>query len=104
MKKKNKKKYGGRKGLLVVIVVLVLIAVALVLASVLRSTGNATLSSGVNYGPIDYGSYVFTKCEYLTEDDGWDATRAMSIRYFDKRKGLTYEATDECQINQRLME
>ena len=75
---------------------LVVIAVVVIALNISSPTGNATFTSGANYGPINPSFNIYTKCAYLDINDGWDVTMKTSVSYFDRTTGKTEEVSDAC--------
>lgn len=94
-----------KRGWVVISVIVIAVAALIVIyANPDQFTGRATLTSGANYGPIQTTSYVYHSCVYLTENDGWDVTKTTKVRYFDRLEGLTKEAADYCENDNKVRE
>jgi len=81
------------------IISIVVVAILLVIAFVFvnQSTGQATLTPGANYGPVNNEYNLKTDCVYVSENDGWDVTKKGEVQFFDKSSGVTETRTDHCE-------
>jgi len=62
----------------------------------MNTTGNATLTPGAYYGPIQEGFNLYTQCSYVNTDDGWDVMVPTTVKYFDKTTGQVSQYSDAC--------
>ena len=94
-----------KKGLIIVLVIVLVVGAGLVVTN-FQSTGRATstLTPGANYGPIDTGFNTFSKCEYLSVNDGWDLTVKGKVRALDMKRGVMMEREDSCDTDTKLSE
>ena len=83
---------------------LVFIAIAVIVIIVFGSnlfnqtTGQATLTPGADYGPINQKFNIYTQCKYVTENDGWDVTKKTQVEYLDITIGMKQYSEDSCGV------
>ena len=80
----------------VTLIALVAVVVILIAVSNNQTTGNATFTSGANYGAINPGFSVYTQCIYLDLNDGWDVTKKECVKFYDRTAGKYTEYCDAC--------
>jgi len=90
--------------LFVIVAIVAIVAVGFALNSFSNSTtGQATLTPGANYGPIQTTSNR-VECNYLTENDGWDVTVKGEIKFYDKVAGISRTLADHCESPRTVVE
>jgi len=83
------------EGIWGMISVLAVVTVALFFTGA-QLTGNTTLTSNANYGPINLHKYFYVNCVYLSDNDGWNVMTNEKVKYFNRLKGLEFTEEDSC--------
>ena len=93
-----------KKGVTVALIFVGIVVLAVVLMKVTNITGNATITPNANYGPIEDTGKSYHSCSYITDNDGWDVTKTLAVKYFDRLSGMNKEAVDYCDTNTKVRE
>ena len=81
-----------------------IIALSAILFNFAKSTGNVTLTSNANYGPVNQHKYFYVNCVYLNDNDGWSVITKGEIKYFNRLKGLDFIKEDSCLSSVKVKE
>jgi len=97
----------NKRGLSTTILVLVVVVVLVALffgTDLFKTTGQATYTTGANYGPIEQDSQNYPDCTHLTKDDGWSVTTKATVQSFDRTSGTIKEYADNCEGDRTVRE
>lgn len=89
---KNKRGFNN----FVIGIVVVVILAAIIFSTNSTSTGQATLTTGANYGTIQK-EHKQVDCVYIGEDDGWSVLQAETVEYYDKNIQQRQTKSDHCE-------
>ena len=93
-----------KKSVVAMLVFVGVFALAAFFFNVTKFTGNTTLTSNANYGPINKHNFLYVDCVYLSDNDGWGVITNAKVKYFNRLKGLEIKEGDSCLSSSRVRE